>query len=263
MSAQLAPAPEAPQMTLAAKIGFAAIPVVLAIGGIALWQFVIRDHVKAHDVAAASPSAPPPPIAPVPATTAPTPPAPAPAAPPAPAANPTPPPPPPAPAPTPVVAPAPAPRDMTVARTPKQPTPAPPPKQPPAKIVEDHHVAAVTPAPEPAPVPVVVAPPPPVPAPPPVPEPPAEIPQLSSSLVSSVANDHARQLAACEAGQELHGDVSVSFQIDAAGRVTKTGLSQTIKNPKIAGCLQNAVRGWQFPKPPSGSAKGVYNVNYQ
>ena len=43
------------------------------------------------------------------------------------------------------------------------------------------------------------------------------IPTLSNSTVSAVASDHSRQLSQCEGTAELHGDVAVSFQIDATG----------------------------------------------
>lgn len=86
---------------------------------------------------------------------------------------------------------------------------------------------------------------------------------LSSATVSLVAGDHAAQLAKCEAGAALHGDVAISFEINAAGRVVKNQLSSTIKNTKVAACILTAVRSWQFPKPPSGAAKGVYTITYQ
>jgi len=86
---------------------------------------------------------------------------------------------------------------------------------------------------------------------------------LSNATVSAVASDNARQLATCEGTAELHGDVTVTFQIDAAGKVVKSQLASSIKNPKVAGCILKAVQSWKFPKPPSGSAKGVYSINYQ
>jgi TonB family protein len=116
---------------------------------------------------------------------------------------------------------------------------------------------APAPTPAPAPQPAVAAP-----APPPtVAEPPMAM--LSNATVSAIASDHARQLAKCEGTETLHGDVSVSFQIDASGKVVKSQLSSSIKNPKVAGCILKAVQSWQFPKPPSGSAKGVYSIDYQ
>ena len=86
---------------------------------------------------------------------------------------------------------------------------------------------------------------------------------LSSATVSLVAGDHAAQLAKCEASGTLHGDVAISFEINGAGKVTKAQMSSTIKNTKVAVCILTAVRSWQFPKPPSGAAKGVYTITYQ
>ena len=89
------------------------------------------------------------------------------------------------------------------------------------------------------------------------------MPTLSSSTVSAVASDHAHQLSQCEGTAELHGDIAVSFQIDGAGKVVKSQLSSSIKNPKVAACILKAVQTWHFPKPPSGKAKGVYTISYQ
>jgi len=131
-----------------------------------------------------------------------------------------------------------------------------------AKEAEKTKPAGSAAAPVPTPLPAVAPAP-----PPPPPEPPKEIevyiPSLSNATVSAVASDHARQLADCEGGAELHGEVSVSFQIDANGRVVKSQLSSSVRSPKVAGCILKAVQSWKFPKPPSGSAKGVYSISYQ
>jgi TonB family protein len=86
---------------------------------------------------------------------------------------------------------------------------------------------------------------------------------LSNATVSAVASDHSRELGKCEGGSELHGDVAVSFQIDGAGKVVKSQLSTSIKNPKVSACILKSVQSWKFPKPPSGAAKGVYSISYQ
>ena len=86
---------------------------------------------------------------------------------------------------------------------------------------------------------------------------------LSNATVSGVASDHSRELGKCEGGAELHGDVAVSFQIDGTGKVVKSQLSSSIKNPKVSACILKSVQGWKFPKPPSGAAKGVYSISYQ
>jgi hypothetical protein len=121
----------------------------------------------------------------------------------------------------------------------------------------------------------VQATPPPAPTPTPPPPPPAPTPAapavvaeptmmvLSSTTVSLVAGDHAGQLAKCEGSDALHGDIAVTFEINGAGRVTKSQVSSTIKNIKVVSCILTAVRSWQFPKPPSGAAKGVYTITYQ
>jgi outer membrane biosynthesis protein TonB len=90
-----------------------------------------------------------------------------------------------------------------------------------------------------------------------------QIAMLSNATVNGAASDHARQLSACESGSALHGDVVVSFQIDANGKVVKSQLSSTIKNPKVSGCILKSVQSWKFPRPMAGAAKGVYSISYQ
>ena len=88
--------------------------------------------------------------------------------------------------------------------------------------------------------------------------------QLSSATVSGIASDHARQLSACETGAgDVHGEVSIVFQIDGNGKVVKSQLSSSVKNPKLAACILRAVQSWQFPRPPTGAAKGTYSIDYQ
>jgi hypothetical protein len=86
---------------------------------------------------------------------------------------------------------------------------------------------------------------------------------LSPATVALVARDHAGQLAKCEGSNALHGDLSISFEINGAGRVVRSQMSSLIKNVKVAACILGAVRSFQFPKPPSGAAKGVYSITYE
>jgi eukaryotic-like serine/threonine-protein kinase len=241
------------------KYVFLAIPPLLAVAGLAVWKLVLDDgsprpaagpdqpQVAAVDPAPPEPlpivaPAPPPPERPIVRVAGPDPDAPPP--------DPTPPPPvtePTKPAPKPnKKSPAPAPKKAppAPATQPVAPTPPPPPTPAPA--------ATPTPAVAPAPVP---------PEPPKVVEP--QIATISPSTVSSIAANHSRQLAACEGGEDLKGDVTVSFQVDANGKVVKSQLSSTIKNAKVSGCILRAVQSWTFPKPPTGAAKGVYSISYQ
>jgi TonB family protein len=119
----------------------------------------------------------------------------------------------------------------------------------------------VAPAPPAPPVTPAVAPPPPPPAEPKVVEMPMAT--LSAATVSAIASDHSRQLSLCEGSAELHGDVAVQFQVDGSGKVVKSQLSSSIKNPKVASCILKAVQSWTFPRSPTGSAKGVYSISYQ
>jgi TonB family protein len=106
--------------------------------------------------------------------------------------------------------------------------------------------------------------PPAVAAPAPQPVPLVEVPaQLSHSLVERVASDHSRELAKCESGEQLHGDITVQFMIDASGKVTKAQLATGLKKPKVTACILRAVQKWQFGKQGPTGALGTYTLSFQ
>jgi len=136
----------------------------------------------------------------------------------------------------------------------------------PVSVVKEMPKPEPVPAPVPAPPAPAIATAVPVPAAAPTPaavvlEP--TVMALSPATVSLVARDHAAQLAKCEGSNALRGELSISFEVNAAGKVVRSQMSSMIKNVKVAGCVLAAVRSWQFPKPPSGIAKGVYSITYQ
>jgi serine/threonine protein kinase len=219
-------------------------PIALAFGGITVWHYLVNETPAEKTVAVA-------PVTPPPTTPAPTP-----------------------------TPPAPAPVIPTPVQTPESLTPTPtltpthPLQRPTNRYTAPAHVVASAPppTPEPAvvvpiaptPTPAAVTPPPaPVVAPTPAPDAAPTVTLLSSATVSLVAGDHAAQLAKCENQAALHGEVSISFAINAAGKVISSQLSSTVHNVKAAACILTAVRSWQFPKPPSGAAKGAYTITYQ
>ncbi len=259
------PMPAAPRKSPAAKIALVALPVI-ALAIVAVWKLAPGNATSNASAPTAEVAANPPTPAPAPA--------PAPAPVPPPVTDPTPAPaptPPPATDPTPAPAPAahkidhPAehldhPADKTVNKAHVTPPPAPAPAPVPA-----HHPTVAETAPTPAPAPAPVPAPAPAPTPAPIPVAPAEpqITSLSSSVIAQVAADHAKQLAKCEGADDLHGDVNVTFEINAAGKVTRSGVSSTVKNPKVGGCIQGALSSWTFPKPASGIGRGTYSVSFQ
>jgi len=138
------------------------------------------------------------------------------------------------------------------------PAPAPPPTPPPP-------TTPAAPVPAPAPVAAAVVPPAPpavaVAVPPPVTE--IGLPQLGHSLVERVASDHSRELAKCDDKEDLHGDVSVKFMIDANGKVSKAQVSTSMKKPKFVGCILRVLQTFQFPKQGPGGAQGTYTLSFQ
>jgi hypothetical protein len=88
--------------------------------------------------------------------------------------------------------------------------------------------------------------------------------RLSDATVQAVARDHGADLARCQT-DDLHGEITIRFEIDAAGHVTKKQLSSTIGGGKarVAGCILGMLGKWQFPRPPTGAASGIYTLSFQ
>ncbi|HEU4731202.1 MAG TPA: protein kinase [Kofleriaceae bacterium] len=116
--------------------------------------------------------------------------------------------------------------------------------------------SALPPTPPPAP-PVVPA----VAAPAPVAE--QGAPQLSHAVVDRVAAEHARELSRCDGGEELHGEVTVKFAIDATGKVAQAQVATTIKKPQVATCILRLLQKWQFPRQGAAGALGTYTLLFQ
>ena len=71
----------------------------------------------------------------------------------------------------------------------------------------------------------------------------------------------ARLLAYPDAAASISGRVFKDH--NANGKVVKSQLASTIKNPKVSGCILKSVQSWKFPRPMAGAAKGVYSISYQ
>jgi len=127
-------------------------------------------------------------------------------------------------------------------------------------------LATASPPPAPATSPAAAAPVPPPPAvAAAVAPPPAEIglPQLGHSLVERVASDHSRELSKCDDKEDLHGDVTVKFMIDASGKVSKAQVATAMKKPKFVGCILRVLQKFQFPKQGPAGAQGTYTLSFQ
>jgi len=88
------------------------------------------------------------------------------------------------------------------------------------------------------------------------------LPQLGHALVERVASDHGKDLSKCD-GNELHGDITVKFMIDATGKVSKAQVATTMKKPKLVACILRVLQKWQFPKQGPGGAQGTYTLSFQ
>jgi TonB family protein len=135
---------------------------------------------------------------------------------------------------------------------------------PPAASEPPVPVAPVTPAPGPSrevPAPAAAAPPGPGAVSAPVVDAPPAL--LSHRLVERIASQHARELSKCEGGEELRGEVTVRFSVDAAGKVKNAQVATTLGKPRVAACLLRAVHGWQFPPQGEAGALGAYTLSFQ
>jgi hypothetical protein len=120
--------------------------------------------------------------------------------------------------------------------------------------------APVTPAP-PAAAPVPPAsPPPPVPPVSPVID--APPPQLSHAMVDRVAAAHRRELSKCDGGEELHGEITVRFVLDAGGKAVNAQVATSLGKPRVAACILHVVQGWHFDGQAAG-AQGTYTLSFQ
>lgn len=85
--------------------------------------------------------------------------------------------------------------------------------------------------------------------------------QLSGATVENVAASHQGELGKCDTS-ELHGTLTIAFQIDANGKVTASQLTSTAGKATAAVCYLRSLTKWQFPHPPTGAAKGVYSLTF-
>jgi hypothetical protein len=88
-------------------------------------------------------------------------------------------------------------------------------------------------------------------------------PQLERSVVDWVFAGHSRALSTCDSHQELHGDITVRFKVDASGTVSQPQISTVIKNPKLIACILRAIQTWQFPQQGPAGAQGSYTLSFR
>ena len=86
---------------------------------------------------------------------------------------------------------------------------------------------------------------------------------LSHAVVDRIASDHSRDLSKCDGGDEIHGEITVKFAVDAAGKVTKAQVATALKKPKVAACILRALQKWEFPRQGPIGAQGTYTLSFQ
>jgi hypothetical protein len=148
---------------------------------------------------------------------------------------------------------------------------APKPVDEPRPVAHDAGIAAtaaIAPSTPPAPKPIDDHPPPAiVPSAPSAPVPPLvpQIPELSNEMIGRIASLHGRELAQCENGAVLHGEIVVRFETDANGQVHKPQVQiRGITNmPMLSACVLRSVMGWRFAKQGADGARGTYTLSFQ
>jgi hypothetical protein len=88
---------------------------------------------------------------------------------------------------------------------------------------------------------------------------------LDREIVRRVVRSHMNEVRYCYEKEllshpELFGRVMAQFTIGANGAVVTSGVqSSTMSSPPVEGCIAQAVRRWEFPKPQGG---GIVIVSY-
>jgi TonB family protein len=88
---------------------------------------------------------------------------------------------------------------------------------------------------------------------------------LDKDIIRRVVRAHINEVRYCynqglAKDANLKGRVAVQFQIGATGKVPTAVVSETdVKDGSVNNCIAQAVRRWQFPKPPGG---GTVIVTY-
>ncbi len=85
---------------------------------------------------------------------------------------------------------------------------------------------------------------------------------LSHALVERVAAAHARELSACDDGDDLRGEVAVRFSVDSTGKVSNAQVTTTPRKPRVATCILRSVQKWQFPRQGDAGAQGTYTLSF-
>jgi TonB family protein len=87
---------------------------------------------------------------------------------------------------------------------------------------------------------------------------------IDKEIVRRVIRHHLNEVKFCYdkelmRRQDIAGRVVARFLIDTNGRVAASAIeSSTLAAPAVDRCIAEAVRRWEFPKPPGG----VVSVSY-
>jgi len=81
-------------------------------------------------------------------------------------------------------------------------------------------------------------------------------------MIDRLASAHRRELSKCDGGEELHGEITVRFALEAGGKVINAQVATSLNKPKVAACILHVVQAWHFDGQPAG-AQGAYTLSFQ
>jgi hypothetical protein len=91
---------------------------------------------------------------------------------------------------------------------------------------------------------------------------------LTPEQVRRVVVVHEGALRACyeseaQRNPNLHGGVTVAWQIDASGSVNSASLGgSSLNNPRVEGCIVRQVKAWHFPTSDAPTTVGAYPFRF-
>lgn len=86
---------------------------------------------------------------------------------------------------------------------------------------------------------------------------------LDKDIVRRIVRAHINEVRACyksalDEDEDLEDLVTITFTIDAAGKIESASAKSDESNTDLAKCIAKAVRVWKFPKPAGGTVEVSY-----
>lgn len=92
---------------------------------------------------------------------------------------------------------------------------------------------------------------------------------LPTAIVQKVARSRRKNVANCYTAElashpGLRGEVTVGWDIEASGRVSKVAVTNsTLANKKVEGCIVAEIRHWRFPRSSNRTPGVSYPFSFE